>query len=277
MKDRIRNETTVPTLHEVCAISERAGERILSYFEGRSPLNSRLKEDKSPVSEADLVSNNIIERGLKDLTPEISILSEETHVALSETATDKGRIWLVDPLDGTREFLNGIGEFAVNIALIEDGRPVIGVIHIPTSGRTYGAIKNHGVVVRERGKVRDLFPARFPSRPYKLLTSRYHAPLRNPDPREFELLPCGSSVKFCRLAEGEGHVYARFGPTMEWDTAAGQCLVEEVGGAVVDLEGVPLTYNKSSLYNPHFLAVSSADLLKDHELTESLKQMEHDR
>nr|WP_051613843.1 inositol monophosphatase family protein [Leptospirillum ferriphilum] len=135
MNERSQIDGIFPFLYNICSISEQAGEKILSYFEGKSTLKSRLKEDKSPVSEADLASNTVIKRGLMDLTPEITILSEETHVIQRDTAPGSGLIWMVDPLDGTREFLNGVGEFAVNIALIENGKPIIGVIHIPISGK----------------------------------------------------------------------------------------------------------------------------------------------
>ena len=250
-------------LNDVVQISEKAGEKISRIYHNRTLLQYLIKEDRSPVSNADLDSNTIIEEALKHIDPTIPVISEETISDKNREKKGAGPVWLVDPLDGTKEFLNGIGEFTVNIALVVNSIPVMGVIHVPATGKTYEAVKGHGAFLRKDGTRRPLLPDPGTRRPYKILTSRFHAQVKNLDPSLFEIIPCGSSLKFCRIAEGAAHFYPRFGATMEWDTAAGQILIEETGGAIVDLEGTPLTYNKRSLYNPHFIAVSSVSMLKD--------------
>ena len=251
------------TLPSIILIAEKAGKEVFRIFQDLDRVTTRLKEDRSPVSNADILSNTLIMEGLRNLDPTVPIISEETTTEGSREPFDRSPVWLVDPLDGTKEFLNGIGEFTVNIALVVDGSPVLGVVHIPATGQTFCAVKGHGAFVQEQGKSRRLLPNPPPSKPYRVLTSRYHAPVTHADAGSFEIVPCGSSLKFCRLAEGAAQIYPRFAPTMEWDTAAGHCLVEETGGAVVDLEGHPLIYNKSSLTNPHFIAVSHPSLLND--------------
>lgn len=264
LKTLFTDKDTFEILDPIVQIAGRAGTEVFRIFQNLSQVTTRLKDDRSPVCDADIASNLIIETGLKSLYPDLPIISEETKQSEDRHLMNNKVVWLIDPLDGTKEFLNGIGEFAINIALVVDKIPVMGVIHNPSVQQTFGAVKGQGVYVWAPDAVpRKLQKNTLPSKPYKVLTSRYHAPISNLDSKSFEITPCGSSLKFCRLAEGSCHIYPRFAPTMEWDTAAGQCLVEESGGSIVGLEGQSLRYNKSSLINPHFIAVSHSSLLND--------------
>ena len=242
----------------VATIAVQAAEAILAIY--RSDFLVEHKDDKSPLTAADLAANRIIVDGLAALTPGWPVLSEES-VAISWAERSRwNRYWLVDPLDGTREFVKRNGEFTVNIALIEDQRPVLGVVQQPVGGRLACAWQGGGAWELAADGTRRRLHTRRRASPAIVAGSRSHAL-----DRERTLLarigacekrPLGSSLKFVCIAAGEADLYPRLGPTSEWDTAAGHCVLEQAGGAVLDLTGQPLRYNtKESLLNPEFLAV----------------------
>jgi 3'(2'), 5'-bisphosphate nucleotidase len=224
--------------------------------------------DTSPLTKADHAAHEIITRGLKQLTPAIPVLSEESPADQHEFATRRHwpDLWLVDPLDGTREFVNRNGEFTVNIALVRDHRPVLGLVLAPALDLVYGGVSGNGAWRRQRGATKSI-TVRVPARSRPVVAgSRSHrgASLDALLARlgDHELLSVGSALKFCLVAEGTADLYPRLGDTFEWDTAAGQAVLEAAGGAVVGLDGRPLGYNqRESLRNPHFLACG--DLTRD--------------
>ena len=223
------------------------------------------KDDKSPLTAADMAAHHLIVAGLQALTPDIPVLSEESAGIDWSVRRGWRRYWLVDPLDGTREFVKKNGEFTVNIALIEDGVAVFGVIYAPALDELHYGIRGVGAYICD-GASRVPISARRPaSAPLKVAASRSHMDARSAAAigrmGEVSLLGMGSSLKFCRMAEARLDVYPRFAPTSEWDTAAGQCVLEAAGGVVMTLDGKPLSYNsKDSLLNPDFLALGDPDL-----------------
>ena len=247
------------SLSRIVAIAEAAGRLILEHYaSGR--LEDRLKEDRSPLTAADMASHHFILRELQAASAFPALSEESTEVAY-ETRSRWQRFWLVDPLDGTREFLKRNGEFTVNIALIDQSMPVMGVVHAPAKSLTYFAARGQGAFLRERAGKAIRIPRAGPgSEHLTVVVSRSHADAQTgaflATLGEYEPVSVGSSLKFCLLAEGWAQLYPRFGPTMEWDTAAGQCVLEEAGGSVGDLEGRRLTYNKRDLRNPFFVAQS---------------------
>jgi 3'(2'), 5'-bisphosphate nucleotidase len=246
-------------LPEVCRLAEAAGQAILPFYRQKS-LPIQLKADASPLTEADLAAHHLILQGLQELTPGIPVLSEESGGIPYPERQQWERFWLVDPLDGTREFIEGSGQFTVNIALIEEGIPILGAVHAPALGLTYKAAQKLGAY-----KGDERIWARPPAQaPWQVVASRSH---RDWETEQFlerlrrrhgslEVQPVGSALKFCLVAEGSAHLYPRFGPTLEWDTAAAQCIVEQAGGRVTDLAGDPLRYNKPDLHNPPFVAAA---------------------
>jgi 3'(2'), 5'-bisphosphate nucleotidase len=244
-------------LEQVVFLSAEAGRRILRIYETKFSVAS--KEDRSPLTEADLASHRIIVHTLASLSPGVPVLSEESAAIGFAERRRWSRFWLIDPLDGTREFVNRNGEFTVNIALIEDHQPVLGVVHVPVTDVSYFACRGLGAFKRtaEDGDIR-LRVCTHAEDPLRVVGSRSH---RGTSLGDFlsrvglhEIVSMGSSLKFCIVAEGAADIYPRLGPTSEWDTAAAQCIVEEAGGKVVDLDLRPLRYNtKESLLNPHFL------------------------
>ena len=238
-------------------LAQRAGAAIMEVY--ASDFAVEHKQDRSPLTEADLAAHRLIGTGLRTLTPQLPVLSEESaEIAWSDRAAWR-RYWLVDPLDGTREFVKRNGEFTVNIALVEDGVATIGVIYAPALDELAHAVRGGGAIASDARGERVLRVAARGAPPWRVAGSRSHR-----DPRtdafldrigEHELLSLGSSLKFCRLAAGELDVYVRYGPTCEWDTAAGQCILEEAGGRLTNLAGEPLAYNRrESLLNPDFIA-----------------------
>lgn len=248
----------------VLAIARRAGDAILEVY--ARDFEVEAKADRSPLTEADLAAHVLIRDGLKMLAPGVPLLSEESAPEDLLQRRSWQRYWLVDPLDGTREFVKRNGEFTVNIALIENARPVFGVVYAPVLDALYWAEAGQGCWLRSpEGEDIQLSAQRPAPRPLRVAVSRSHL-----DPNSAAMIqhlqqplqiPLGSSLKFCRLAEGQVDLYPRFGPTGEWDTAAGQCVLEEAGGAVLDLDGQPLRYNqRESLINPDFIALGDVDL-----------------
>lgn len=239
-----------------------AGRHILEIYETDFAVEH--KDDKSPLTAADMASHKAIVAGLQRLTPEIPILSEESaSIPFAERSTWQ-RYWLIDPLDGTREFIKRNGEFTVNIALIHDGRAELGIVHVPVSGMTYFACAGGGAFKQQAGQAAEAIHVRkLRQGPVMVAGSRSHSGdslLRFLDKLgPHELVSMGSALKLCLVAEGTADVYPRLGLTSEWDTAAAQCVVEAAGGKVTGLDMQPLLYNtKDSLLNPHFLVFGDA-------------------
>lgn len=249
----------VDALPRLIEVAKKAGQAILAVY-GRS-FSVQEKADRSPLTEADCRSHEIIERNLASLD-DIPVLSEEGKSIPYETRKAWTRFWLVDPLDGTKEFINRNGEFTVNIALVENNRPVLAVIYVPVSGVLYHAVKGRGAR-RIKDGVTAALPTATGTGQLRIVGSRSHASAefmeysgrlmkRHPGSG---FISAGSSLKFCLVAEGTADLYPRLGPTMEWDTAAGQLIVEEAGGIVEEAgTRAPLGYNKPNLLNPHFIA-----------------------
>jgi 3'(2'), 5'-bisphosphate nucleotidase len=244
-------------LPAVTDLARRAGVEILAVY-GQTFEVTR-KADQSPLTLADMRAHEVIARGLRELTPDVPVLSEEDRDIPYETRRQWNRYWLVDPLDGTKEFVSRNGEFTVNIALIENHAPVLGVVHVPVSDTTYGGNIDSGAVRQTGAEPAIAISVHVPaSEPLRVVGSRSHG--TNLDQHltglgPHTLLSIGSSLKFCLVAEGNADFYPRFGPTSEWDTAAAQAVLEAAGGVVVTTDGAPLRYNqKAGLLNPNFLA-----------------------
>ena len=245
-------------LDDALALAQRAGRAILEVYESDFAVTH--KDDASPLTQADLAAHRLILDALADLEPRLPCLSEEAADIPYATRRSWDRYWLVDPLDGTREFVKRNGEFTVNIALVEDHRPVLGAIHAPVLGLTYGAARGVGAFrLDATGRVR-IRTRPLPAQP-TFVVSRSHkdAALESILARapRHDAIGRGSSLKFCLVADGTADFYPRLGPTSEWDTAAGQCLVEQAGGAVWRLpELTPLSCNaQDSVLNPSFAVV----------------------
>lgn len=251
--------------HESCALARRAGAAILEIYAGSFAVET--KSDDSPLTAADMASHRLIVQGLRELTPDIPVLSEESKSLDWSVRQTWERYWLVDPLDGTREFVKRNGEFTVNIALIDDHRSVLGVVLAPVSGELYVAALGQGAWLQaqtddpwQRIRTRPL------GQPPLVAGSRSHGGvqggvLQQLVGSDYQLVPLGSSLKFCLIARGAADVYLRLGLTSEWDTAAAQCVLDEAGGAVLDLAGQPFRYNRGeSLLNPEFIAVGDGTI-----------------
>jgi len=254
------NDTGLRKLLDVALdLAVEAGRRILGVYQSDFAVTH--KDDDSPLTQADLAAHALIAGSLGKLVPPLPVLSEEGAGIPYAVRRTWRRYWLVDPLDGTREFVKRNGEFTVNIALIEDHRPVLGVVHAPALNLTYGAARGVGAFRVAENNVRVAVSTCRASQGMTVVASRSH---RDADTdRVLARLPPhdvvsrGSSLKFCLVAEGAALFYPRLGPTSEWDTAAGQCLVEQAGGAVWRLPDLaPLAYNeKESVLNPSFAVV----------------------
>lgn len=254
------NSSTAALLPAVADLARQAGEKILAIYD--TEFGVELKDDDSPLTAADLAAHGALCAGLGALTPDLPVFSEEAADIPFTIRSGWRRYWLIDPLDGTREFVKRNGEFTVNIALIEDHRPILGVVHIPVKGVTYFAARGQGAFRQHTGKTAEVIRTRKTSAvALALAGSRSHATERQNRFMEIlggnaKLRSIGSSLKFCLVAEGGVDLYPRFGPTSEWDTAAAHCIVLEAGGIVTDLDFRPLEYNrKESVINPDFLAI----------------------
>jgi len=247
-------------LTNIIDISKQAGDAIMTVYNS-DDFNVQLKSDDSPLTKADIAANDIIVAALTKLTPDIPILSEESAKAPYETRKHWTKFWLVDPLDGTKEFVKRNGEFTVNIALIENGNPILGVVYAPVLDTTYSAANGIGAFKQEANKpAQEIKTADYRNQKLKVVASRSHA---GPDLQAFldklgdyDVISMGSSLKLCLVAEGAAHLYPRLGPTMEWDTAAAHAVVNAAGGQVENLEKEPLQYNKENLLNPYFMVVA---------------------
>ena len=244
-------------------IARSAGEQIMRIY--GTEFSVDVKADKSPVTAADLAAHQVIVTDLKRITPDLPVLSEESSALPYAERRRWDSYWLVDPLDGTKEFISRNGDFTVNIALIQGGRPVAGVVHVPVNGLSYYGCVGVGAFRRDRDGQAAPIKARklIPGSPVKVVASRSHrgelldgylAKLGS-----HETVSRGSSLKFCLVAEGSADVYPRLGPTSEWDTGAGHAVLLAAGGEVLSVEGGALAYNaKESLLNPHFIAYADS-------------------
>jgi len=245
-------------------VIERASAAIMQIYDGAFAVQR--KDDNSPLTLADLESQRVIIEGLKRITPGIPILSEESAAAPWAERRSWRELWVVDPLDGTREFVKRNGEFTINIALIVQHEPLLGVVCAPAQKLTYWGIAGEGAFARAHDSETRAIHTSSPQQPLRVLGSRSHA---SPQTAAYlaRLGPhvvgsVGSSLKFCLLAEGKAELYVRFGATSEWDTAAGQAVLEAAGGHVTRMDGHRLRYNcRESLINGDFVAFSDPKVL----------------
>jgi 3'(2'), 5'-bisphosphate nucleotidase len=254
---------TEAEIDSVIAIAQEAGRQIMGVYE--SDFVFKEKNDQSPLTEADILSQRVIVKGLNSLFPETPILSEEQSNAAYQQRKSWNNFWLIDPLDGTKEFIKKNSEFTVNIALIASGEPVFGVIVLPALGIVYYGSPQGGAFKKTDESTEKISAHLIEQEPITAVRSRSH-----PDKQEETILSCfnnikiiyaGSSLKFCRIAEGKAAIYIRGGPTMEWDTAAGQAIAESAGAIVKGLNGDKLLYNKEMLKNPGFVCCANNELL----------------
>ena len=252
---------SLETLRDACTgLARDAAREIMRIYAG--DLGERVKADKSPVTDADHAAETVIVAGLRRLTPGLAVVAEEEMAAGHVPKLDGSPFWLVDPLDGTKEFIKRNGEFTVNIALVEDGRPVLGIVLAPVPDTLWRGTRGLGADKSDRGGAFGPIAVRKP--PAAGLTafasrstaiySNLDIWFRNEGLTVAERKQAGSSLKFCLIAEGVADIYPRFGPTNEWDTAAGQGVLEAAGGEVVTTDGRTLAYGKPGFGNPHFIA-----------------------
>ncbi len=251
-------------------VAQAAGQQILAVYNKTGNIDVTIKDDKSPLTEADRRANRIIVSELSEAVPNIPVLSEESeHLDFSERGR-WGKYWLVDPLDGTKEFIKRNGEFTVNIALIDRGRPLLGVVHVPVTGVTYRGLYESGASKSENGRTTAIRcrPITSGQKTLKVVASRSHRAAELDDLLDrirlkfgdLELVSMGSSLKICLVASGEADLYPRLGPTCEWDTAAAHAVLLAAGGSLVDPRFNELRYNsKAELLNPHFIAIADRD------------------
>jgi len=241
----------------IIKLAIEAGEKILEFYDEEIEVTT--KGDDSPLTKADLAAHNHIAAGLEVLTPEIPIISEESGLPEYEVRKQWKKYWLVDPLDGTKEFIKKNGEFTVNIALIDNGQPVLGVVYVPAQKKTYYGEKGYGTfLIDDTGEKTQLNSPVF-SKPgeARIVVSRSHGDeatkkkLADIGIEVTEEVPSGSSLKFCLVAEGKADLYPRLGPTMEWDTAAADAVYRY--STLNGEKFSPLTYNKENLLNPFFI------------------------
>ncbi|KMQ75051.1 3'(2'),5'-bisphosphate nucleotidase CysQ [Marinobacter subterrani] len=247
-------------LPDVIKVADEASERVLHIYQ--SDFKVSYKADDSPITAADTAAHDIITQGLRTISRDIPILSEEGKDIPWEERKHWRRFWLVDPIDGTKDFTQRTGEFTVNIALIEDGEAILGVVTAPALHEAYWGLKGEGAHKRDRtGRVHRIRVAE-PKAVKRVVASKNHL---NPETTAFieeqigehELVQAGSSLKFCRIAEGHADIYPRLGPTCEWDTGAAQAVLVAAGGKVETLEGQPLKYGKQDVLNPYFIAAGN--------------------
>ena len=243
-------------LPEIVTLAERAGAVILEHY--RDGVEVRAKADASPVTIADEAAEAVILAGLAVLTPETLVVAEETVAGGHVPELDERPFWLVDPLDGTKEFISRNGEFTVNIALIEGRLPVLGVVLAPALGQVWWGARGEGAMTRNGGASRAIAARPWPAAGAVAVASRSHSDAETEAflDREgvAERISAGSSLKFCLIAEGLADLYPRFGTTMEWDTAAGHAVLSAAGGRVTTRDGAPFLYRKPDFRNPGFIA-----------------------
>ncbi|MBT5926742.1 MAG: 3'(2'),5'-bisphosphate nucleotidase CysQ [Verrucomicrobia bacterium] len=248
-------------IENVKSIACEAGKAILSFYGQAIPVEK--KADDSPLTKADLAAHHVILKGLQTMDDSIPVLSEESSEVAYEERQKWEQFWVVDPMDGTKEFIKQTGEFTVNIALVRHGQPVLGVVYVPAQDLFYWAENGKGAFKQATGEAAFAIKVRTADKnQLSIVASRDHA-----GPKVKALLDrfsgsetqsMGSSLKFCLVAEGKADVYLRDVPTMEWDTAAAQCVVEQAGGVVQDIDGKTLSYNKPVLRNPSIITLGDA-------------------
>ncbi|MBK8701273.1 MAG: 3'(2'),5'-bisphosphate nucleotidase CysQ [Saprospiraceae bacterium] len=253
-------------IHPLAAVVNEASKTIMDIYENKS-FGVRVKSDDSPVTVADIAANDIICEGLLKLDASLPFISEENMEIPYDVRRHYPYVWFIDPLDGTKEFMKRNGEFTVNVCLVHEGNPILGMVAAPAEGRLYYAVKGFGAFMEKKGS-----PAcRLACSHFNPMQSGLRIPCSlshiNQDTKSFiqrfndpVLLGRGSALKFMMIANAEADLYPRLAPTMEWDTAAPQIIVEEAGGTVINYEtATPLSYNKESLVNPGFVVYSIVD------------------
>jgi 3'(2'), 5'-bisphosphate nucleotidase len=244
-------------LPEIVALADRAGAVIMEHYRGE--VEVKTKADASPVTAADEAGEAVILEGLDRLASEIPVVAEEKVAAGDIPEVGDGRFWLVDPLDGTKEFISKNGEFTVNIALIDSEGPLLGVVLAPAREKAWWGLRGAGAFVREAdGQARKIQVRPAPAGGLTAVASRSHSDEATEkfldEVGASERISAGSSLKFCLVAEGRADIYPRFGPTMEWDVAAGHAVLLAAGGYVTTLEGEPFLYRKPDFRNRGFIA-----------------------
>lgn len=260
------NKTYDEWIPSLLSIIFEASDRIMAVYQSQD-FDMKVKEDDSPVTKADIESDRIIREGLRALESRLPVLSEEGESIPFDERSQWARYWLVDPLDGTRQFVNRTGEFTINIALIDQHEPVIGVVAVPQENRCYWAVRDQGAFSQVRGEkpqpiqtntiVPDILSVLVSHQFTKSQKSKRILERLG----EHRISYCGSSLKICLIAKGEADLYPRVNPCYEWDTAAGQCILEAAGGKLIDFSGKPLRYNEeASLMSPNYFAISNSQL-----------------
>lgn len=244
-------------LSEIVTLAGRAGDVIMEHYRGE--VEVKTKADASPVTAADEAGEAVILAGLAQLAPEIPVVAEEKVAAGDIPEVGDGRFWLVDPLDGTKEFISKNGEFTVNIALIDGDGPLMGVVLAPARGKAWWGWRGHGAEMRDTdGQVKKIQVRPRAAESLTAVASRSHSDEATErfldEVGATERISAGSSLKFCLVAEGRADIYPRFGPTMEWDVAAGHAVLLAAGGHVTTLEGEPFLYRKPDFRNRGFIA-----------------------
>ena len=251
-------------LDPVIQIAYQAGKVIMEVYDAGFSVEE--KSDHTPVTEADMAANKVIESSLKELTPHLPILTEEAKPTPYSERKKWPRYWLIDPLDGTREFIKRNGEFTVNIALIDGGESVMGLVYAPVIGVLYYAAKGQGAFKQASTNEPELIHVKEKCSGKTIVACGRSHPTEEMENfvkslGEHEIIRVGSALKSCLVAEGKADIYARLGPTSEWDTAAAQCVVEEAGGAITNTAMQRLRYNsKDDLLNPHFFVVGDTSI-----------------
>jgi len=266
----IKDDTFEKLLISVKNISESAGDIIMNVYATDFSKSIENKKDDSPVTIADKEANKYIVDRLKELTPGIPVIAEESVKVGFDKRKDFKFFWLVDPLDGTKEFISRNGDFTVNIALMQKNKPVMGVVYVPVEKKTYWAIKDKGGFLEYKNRLQKLKTkkVKLDKKNLIILVSRSHLDNKTKEYikkfKEPVVKQRGSALKFLLIAEGKADIYFRFSPTMEWDTAASHIILKEAGGNIVDIEEKKeLLYNKKSMINPGFIAMSNTNFKKD--------------
>lgn len=260
-------DITRTLLDQVIELSVQAGQAILDVYNAEDGFNTTEKADSSPVTDADHAAHNLLLPALKQIDPDVPVLSEESSLPDYETRAQWNTYWIIDPLDGTKEFIKRNGEFTVNIALIKNNVPVLGVVHVPVLGITYAGAANLGAIRIDAGGETPISTRSLSEnndKPLTVVASRSHGSeavencMENLGKvfSEIQRQSMGSSLKLCLVAAGEADLYPRLAPTSEWDTAAAQAVVEAAGGVVLDADLAPLKYNtKADILNPWFYVI----------------------
>jgi 3'(2'), 5'-bisphosphate nucleotidase len=243
-------------------LAAEAGDKILEYY--HTDIQVREKIDKSPVTEADEKAEELILNGLAHFTPTIPAIGEESYSAGKRHNINNGEFWLVDALDGTKEFINKRAEFTVNIALINDGISIFGIVHAPALARTFWGSANGAFSKNEKGHIRNISTRAAPKDGITVVSSRSNREGEQnllADYNVKNIINLGSSLKICLIAAGEADLYPRLGPTSEWDTAAGHAILTAAGGSLTQIDGSPFLYGKDTIRNPSFIAQGPENLI----------------